>query len=441
MAARNDPDLSRMPAVNDPDPYDVAVIGGGPAGSAAASWLARQGARVAQFEKERFPRFHIGESLLPNGNGILKEIGVWEKIEAAGFVEKRGAEFTFGHRAQSVLNVFANGLVPGMEKTYQVERARFDDILFQHARASGSDSRQEAAVAKAERAGSGWVLTIRDRKDATERSVSARWLIDASGRGSLMGRALGLKKEELPYPGRLAVFTHFTGVPRGEGERAGDIIVLRLKDAWFWLIPISDTLTSVGVVAQKGAGPRPGEDRDAFFWRKVGESNWLSEAVGNAERARAFRIESDYSFSYERFGADRVLLAGDAASFIDPVFSSGVYLALNSGLLAAKTIHRELASGRAQTSQRLYRRYTKALKKQVGVMRRLIDAYYDNRAFEVFMTPKPPLALDRAVNAIVAGCLKPPLAVRWRYALFRLACRIHKKRPIAPELDWGKRRP
>lgn len=426
-----------MPPLKPSDTYDVAIIGGGPAGSVAATWLAQQGHRVAQFEKECFPRFHIGESLLPNGNAALKAIGVWDKIAAAGFIEKRGAEFTVPDRSRSVLNLFAQGLVPRMDQTFQVERARFDDILFRHALENGADSRQETAVRDARFGRDSWTLSLEDLSTGARGDVSARWIIDASGRNCLIGRTLKLKKEELPYPGRLAVFNHFASVPRGSAERAGDIIVLRLKDAWFWMIPISQETMSVGVVAQKGAGLRAGETREAFFWRKVSDSAWLAATLSAAEPLGEYRIESDYSFSYETFGASKALLAGDAASFIDPVFSSGVYLALESGLLSAQLISKELKMKAARTDPAaVYQRYTQRMKKRIGVMRRLIEAYYEDDSFEVFMTPKPPLNIDRAVNSVLAGCLEPPITVRWRFWIFRLVCRIHKRLPLVPKLNW-----
>lgn len=410
----------------------VAIIGGGPAGSVAAARLAQLGVSALVVERERFPRFHIGESLLPNGNNVLKRIGVWEKIQAAGFVEKRAAQFTLPDRSQTVRNVFADGIVPGMGVTYQVERARFDEILLRHAESCGAEVWEEARVADAERVGSGWAITV-ERGGSSER-VEAGWIIDASGRNCVMGRALRLPREELPYPGRLAAFNHFENVPRDAGEAAGDIVVVRLEDAWFWVIPISDTVTSIGVVLQKGSGRKAGESLEAVFWRKVGESSFLSDLLSAAVAKGAFRQESDYSFSYSIFGAQRALLAGDAASFIDPVFSSGVYLALESGLLAADSVADCLA--RPERATRIYETYTQAMKSRVGEMRKLIDTYYDNDAFEVFMTPRPRLDAARGINSILAGCLNPPLRVRWRLWLFGKICQLHKRRSIVPRVGW-----
>jgi len=157
--------------------------------------------------------------------------------------------------------------------------------------------------------------------------------------------------------------------------------------------------------------------------------------MAKAQPLGEFRQESDYSFSYSIFGRDNALLAGDAASFIDPVFSSGVYLALESGLLAAETVSQRLAAGQPGDA-RLYARYTREVKERVGTMRKLIDAYYHNASFEVFMTPKPPMGLDRAVNSVLAGCLNPPFSVRWRFMVFRLICRLHRHFSLVPKLNW-----
>lgn len=416
--------------------YPVIVIGGGPAGSVAVTRLARHGQPVLVLEKEQFPRFHIGESLLPNGNRILREIGVWDKVAAAGFIEKRGAQFTLADRSRSVRNVFAQGWVPGLDMAYQVERATFDEILLRHAQACGAQVWEQTSVSNASpRQQGGWQLTIDG--PAGRQTLTADWVIDASGRHSVIGRSLKLPRTPLPYPGRVAVFNHFRGVNRDDGEAAGDVIITRLDDAWFWSIPLADGITSVGVVLHKGAGKRTGETLEQVFWRKVNEAPFMRSALTGAQAIGDYRQDSDYSFSFATFGVQRALLAGDAASFIDPIFSSGVYLALESGLLAADHIHQYLRRpGSRASEQRMYARYTGALNKRIGFMRELIDIYYDNDACEVFMSPRPALQLPQAINSILAGKLNPDWAVRWRLWLFRQICALHKRRTLIPKINW-----
>lgn len=436
---RQIPATAPMTTIPTPAPQNqrrsVVVIGGGPAGSVAATRLAQAGVDVLVMEREQFPRFHIGESLLPNGNRILKEIGVWEKVAAAGFIEKRGAQFTLADRSRTVRNVFAQGWVKGLDMTYQVERARFDEILLRHAQGCGAQVWEQCPVTKVTRTASGWELEANHAGQL--QVVHADWVIDASGRHSVMGRALKLAKSALPYPGRMAVFNHFENMQRDEGKKAGDVIVLRLEHAWFWAIPISATVTSVGVVLQKNGGREKNESWEQLFWRKVSESSFLSDALAKATPLGDYRIESDYSFSHETFGAERCLLAGDAASFIDPVFSSGVYLALESGLLAADRITAQVKKpGTAKQEAKVYRNYTHSLKAQIGTMRQLIDAYYDNSACEVFMSPRPTLSLPQAINSVLAGSLTPGFAVRWRLWLFKQICKLQKTRQLVPAIDW-----
>lgn len=415
--------------------HKVVIIGGGPAGSVAAARLAQRGIDALVLEREKFPRFHIGESLLPNGNSILKKIGVWEKIATAGFIEKRGAQFTLADRSRTVRNVFAKGWIPGLDMAYQVERARFDEILLRHSQQLGAQVQEETRVISVSRNGEQW--HIETEHEGNTSTLTADWVIDASGRHCVMGRAMKLEKSSLPYPGRMAVFNHFENMARDQGDAAGDIIVMRLSDAWFWVIPISPTTTSVGVVLQKHNGRQTGESWESLFWRKLSESPFLSQALATATAAGDYRIESDYSFSHNEFGRDRCLLAGDAASFIDPVFSSGVYLALESGLLAADKIADQITKpSSALAEARLYTSYTKAMKSKIGYMRQLIDAYYDNEACEVFMSPRPTLRLPQAINSILAGKLTPSFAVRWRLWLFKQICALQKRRELVPKINW-----
>jgi len=419
---------------------DVLIIGGGPAGSTAGAWLGKNGTQAMICEKEHFPRFHIGESLLPNGNHILQETGVWEIIQDAGFVKKYGAEFTLPDRSHSVQNNFSDGLVKGLDTTYQVERSRFDKILLDHAAECGCEVRQRTVVIKTTHTGKGWTVVTRNLENDEEKTILARWIIDASGRNCVMGRSLRIEKERIPYPGRYAVFNHFKGSDRHPGKTGGDIIILRLQDAWFWAIPISESVTSVGVVAQKGARSEGKESNKEFFWKKVHQSSFLTNALAQATSVEEYRTESDYCFSYHTFGQNQVLLAGDAASFIDPVFSSGVYLALESGLLAAKTIYQNLESGAGSGNAKVYNNYTRSMKKRINTIRVLIESFYDNSNFEVFMSPQPGsrsrLKIPEAINSIVAGCSKPPFFVRWRFWIFRKICALHKKHPFLRPINW-----
>jgi len=413
--------------------FSVVVIGGGPAGSSAATTLAKAGIDVLVVEQELFPRFHIGESLLPNCNNFLKKLGVWEKVEKSNFVIKRGGQFMSPNKSHLVVNIFSHGLVKGMDMTYQVERAKFDELLLNHAQDSGSVVWQEHKVNHAQRTRTGWLIEVTD-KHQKKIQVNTQWIVDASGRKCVMGRQLKFKRESLPIPGRLAIFNHFKQVHRNRCERGGDTLVIRLQHAWVWFIPLSNGITSVGVVLQSGDEQLKNKSLKDIFWQKINESSVAIELMKDAESREEYKADSDYSYAYESYGVDRVLLAGDAGSFIDPVFSSGICLALESGILAADLIQNALKN--PQIEQQLYSRYTAKLKQNMKKMRQLIEMFYDMRGADILLTPRPILKIPQAVNAVLAGVLNPGWNVRWRLWVFDKIYLRHKKSPLVPVINW-----
>src|SRR5690349_3598040 len=229
---------------------DAIVIGGGPAGSTAASWLARAGHRVVLCERDRFPRFHIGESLLASVNDVFRAIGVDGTIRAAGFPQKWGATFLPADGSIERYLDFATAPDVATPQTWQVPRATFDRLLLAHAASSGVDVRERHRVLGVAFDAGGVSATVQRAEDGAEApfQIRARVVVDASGRGSLLSRTFNLRVDE-PRLANIAVFSHYSGVPRQEGRRAGDIRIVARRDlGWFWLITISDELTSVGVV-------------------------------------------------------------------------------------------------------------------------------------------------------------------------------------------------
>jgi flavin-dependent dehydrogenase len=464
--------------------YDTIIIGGGPGGSTAGAFLAKAGQRVLVLEKENFPRFHIGESLLPFGNDVLKQTGAWPKIEAAGFQRKYGAEFLVGNGSRFQRFWFARGLVPGYGQTFQVERAKFDEVLLDHAATCGCEVRQGCEARTVVRDGDGWRVTVDDsggprsvvasetsrtRQSASLQSVTvddsggprsvvasetlrtrqsaslqsttqearARWLIDASGRDTFLGRVLGLPKLPVNIPKRIALYAHFTGVYRNPGDAEGHITIVRLRDGWFWLIPLAGGKTSVGMVRMLDDLKRFGGTVEDWFARTVAGSREVARRMEKAQRVSEFYRTSDYSYRYAQLAADRALLVGDAGGFIDPIFSSGVHIATTSARMAAELILRADAKLRALTG-REQRRYTRDVHRFMNIYRDMILMYYDNRAFEVFMNPRNFFRMVQTVNTILAGNMHRSFDMWWRVKIFQLACAIHRRVPIVPRLDYSE---
>lgn len=420
-----------------PQQFDVLIVGAGPAGCTAGVLLAKAGLSVCLVEKDVFPRFKIGESLLPAGNSVLRRIGVWDKMDEAGFIRKYGGEFVSSDGSSRLNNIFSDGLIEGMDYTYQVERSRFDQLMLDNARDHGCTIKQPCKVVDSTLADGYWQASLvsSGEADRVTSEVRARWLLDGSGRTAFYGKREQLAKDTLPYPKRLAVYSHFEGVKRlPSKERGGNIIITRLKDGWFWSIPLDKDKTSVGVVSRKRQSEWKNREfsLENFFFSQVERSSYLSELLVDATPVDAFRATGDYSYSFTDYAFPQAVLLGDAAGFIDPVFSSGVYLAMRSAEMASDAIilaHQQ----QRRLSARECANYTRALKKNVRVMRDLIEIYYDNGKFPVFMAPTSKNKLFRAVNSIVAGNTSPGFAVWWRFKLFLLICKINKHYRLAPD--------
>lgn len=323
---------------------DVIVIGGGPAGSVAAGFLAQSGCRVTLFERETFPRYHIGESLLSASLPILESLGVLPAIEAAGFVRKPGGTFVWGAQAQP-WSFFFRDDPGGRPHAFQVVRAEFDHILLRHAAGLGVEVREGHRVETIDFDGTrNRVVAYDGCGDSIE--AEAPWVIDASGQQALVGRRDGLRRFD-PFFKNLAVFGYYAGATRLDGPLAGNILSAAFADGWLWFIPLHDGTTSVGAVvdATRFAGEAAG-DPAALYERLVGACAPVFARVRTARRVGPVRVIRDYSYCSDRFHGPGYLLAGDAACFLDPVFSTGVHLACLSGYLSAEALGAILAGER-----------------------------------------------------------------------------------------------
>lgn len=297
---------------------DAIIIGGGPGGSTVAALLAARGRRVIVLERERFPRFHIGESLLPYNWPIFAELGVLPALEAAGFPRKTGAQFHLGNGRKSLKLVFREGRFTEEPQTFQVERSVFDHLLLKNAASKGAGVREGWRFQRFEQ------LADRVRVEAADpagapHKFEARFLIDASGRGNVTGNQEGLRVIH-PNLKKLSLFGHFTGVVRDDGAPGGDTVIVRLADKWFWFIPISATKISVGCVldaAEFAAAKTPPEE---LFHRLVATSPVLRARMQDARLVGEFQTTGDFSYYNRRLTGPRLLRVGDAAGFMDPIF-------------------------------------------------------------------------------------------------------------------------
>jgi len=414
-----------------PHEFDVAVIGGGPAGATTACRLARAGRRVVLLERDRFPRFHVGESLLATVNDVLEEIGAADLVRARGFTAKWGATFGKGDGTFERFADFASAPEVRAPQTWQVPRAEFDELLLRHAEASGADVREGHRVLDVAFDGDGVTVSFRDPEDRPG-EVRVAAVVDASGRVGVLARKLDLRVEE-PGLDNIAVFAHYSGVPRPEGRRAGDIRIVAREDlGWFWLIPISEELMSVGVVLPRAAfDALPRMTSEALLEHVIGETPGVAGLMRAARREWPVRVEKDFSFGARAYAGDRFVVVGDAGSFLDPVFSTGVAIALESGVEAGRALDAALGSG--DLSARAFSAFNRRQRLRYRTFRRFVVAFYTQGFRELFFAPVPPSRIFRALITSFAGNWRPSLSIRFWQAVFFLIVWFRNRFPTAAE--------
>ncbi len=377
--------------------HDVIIIGGGPGGSTLAALLAKQNVNVAVFEREDFPRFHIGESLLPSSMPIFKESGFYETLNSGKYIRKYGARFADCTSHDEVYFGFEDGFNAEIPSAFEVERKEFDKDILDNARKQGATVYQPVRVKDVEFLDTHCVVTT-NKGDQYE----AKFVIDSTGRDAMLGKNNKVRKIH-PDLNNVAVFAHYFGVKRNEGKHEGDILIGMLPEkAWSWVIPFKGDITSVGVVCSTKIF-NAGTDLEEYLNTMLAKSPRVKEKMAGAERTTEITVISNYSHVSETYTGKRWMLIGDAAVFLDPMFSSGVHMACTSAKLALPIILQCLKENATFDDSGLGQKYKEDIDRGVNRFHSLINLFYKG---DFVKDMKKTLTLDnvrKGFTSAVAG--------------------------------------
>jgi flavin-dependent dehydrogenase len=399
-----------------PETCDVVVIGGGPGGSTAATLLARRGYKVIALEKAHHPRFHIGESLLPMNLPVFERLGVLEKVRELG-VFKAGADFEADNERGYSTYAFARAIGNSPPHSFQVWRQDFDKMLFDHARASGADAREGHEVLKAEQKGPRETLLEVRTDEGCSYAIQARYLIDASGRDAFLSARKKLRRKNNKHQSA-AIFAHFRGAELRPGEDAGNISIYRFDHGWMWMIPLPGGVMSVGAVCwPEYLKQRKGRTAE-FLIDTLKQSPGMWQRMERAELISEVAVTGNYSYDSTQMGGPGWVLVGDAFAFLDPVFSSGVYLAMSGAEQAASVVDTALREPKREKA--LVRKLEK--RQRAGMRRFSFFIYRFNGPVmrQMFRRPRNIWQLEQGVISMLAGDLFDTPKVLWRLQLFKL---------------------
>ena len=384
--------------------YDAIVIGGGPAGATTATVLAQHGRRVLLLEREPFPRYHIGESLMPYTWFSFQRLGVLDWLKRSGSPRKHSVQFVSTNGQVSQPFYFFETIKHECASTWQILRSDFDAMMLENATGKGAEVRQDVAVRDVLMEGNRVVGVEADVAGGGRETHRARVVVDATGRDTLLAGRLGWKRRD-PDLNKIAIFTYFTGALRDPGLDAGATTVAYIAEkGWFWYIPLLNDTVSVGVVADHGYLYRETRDPEAIFRREAEGCHWIRDHLAPGTHLGPMRVTGEFSYRATEAAGDGFCLVGDAFSFLDPVFSSGVFLALKSGELAADAIHAGLDQG--DLTAATFDGYSRDVGHALASFRQLVMAFYDRTfSFGDFIGAHPDLQ-PRLVDALVGNVFK-----------------------------------
>lgn len=408
--------------------YDAVIIGGGPAGASAAAILAGFGHRVLVLEREKFPRYHVGESMIPFTFQPLEKLGLVEQMKRSAFQKKYSVQFVAPNGKASQPFYFFNRYDKDtVAQTWQVLRSEFDEMLLNHARAKGAEVQEEITVIDLLR-DEAKVVGVRARqKDGTAVEFRAPITLDATGKEAFSAVRNGWRVKD-PFLNKVAVWTYYRGSKREPGIDEGQTTVAMIPEkGWFWHIPQHNDMVSVGVVAEGKYLARAGlKDPREIFEREIGENLWIQEHLSHGVSTGNYYITSEYSFHSRHCGCEGLLLIGDAFCFLDPVFSSGILLALKSGVMAGEDVH--LALTRNDFSPSWFECYARSIRQGIENMRKLVYAFYNPNFSFKQVIEKYPEAADEITDCL-SGDVNKDFEPLWK--------KIREFAPLPEDLPVG----
>lgn len=399
------------------DTTDVLVIGGGPAGTTFGSLAAQRGWDVILLEKGEHPRFHVGESLLPMNLPIIERLGLLDAVRKIG-VPKLGADFTVANTANEYETFhFSKALGDSPDHAFEVRRSEFDELLFRNCGALGVDVREGTRVTHVERTDNGNHKVTAVGADGEELVWETRFLVDASGRDTFMSSSNGWKKRN-PKHASAAVFAHFRGVERRPDEDQGNISIYWFEHGWIWMIPLRDDIMSIGAVCYPDYIKTRRESLDEFLWSTLHGLEDVRARMQDAEIATPAQATGNYSYLSERMQGPGFLMVGDAFAFIDPVFSSGVYLAMSSAERGIEVADAWLA-GNAKDYRRASNKYRRETSRGIATFSWFIYRFTSPPMRYLFSNPRNTLQVVEGVVSMLAGDVYANRAVRRRLRIFK----------------------
>jgi flavin-dependent dehydrogenase len=401
---------------------DVFVVGGGPAGATAAALLAERGHRVILAEKDRHPRFHIGESLLPQNLPLFDRLGIREQVEHTS-MRKYGIEFFSPYHGKSVTYDFAGALDKRFPYSFQVRRSTFDHILLKNAAAKGAEVIEDCRVTSIAFPATGPARIEGRDGDGQEKNWTAAFVIDASGRDTLLASQLGLK-ERNPRNGSAAMFGHFTNARRLPGAAEGNISVVWFDNGWFWFIPLSDGATSVGAVCPAAFFKNRGTDLTSFFNSVIASCPEIARRLKDATLVGEVTATGNYSYGATKAAGEKFIMVGDSNTFIDPVFSTGVYLAMSMAFAGADAV--ETCLRKPQKAAQALRRYEAATRQSLKSFSWFIYRIREPAMRNLFMSPRNWFRMEEAVLSLLSGDVFGGWQIRSRLYMFRAIYYITK---------------